>query len=310
MIPSMESQKLVGTESEPMPQVPRFVTVLEIIILSLLFMLSSTFLILYNFKLLSTHNYPIFVIVSSQLFIAMFSFVQSDSQETDFNSTFEMALAGGCQFLSLGFSNALYTRKSLYLVQSMKPMTPVFMTIFILVSNTEYVSARSLICITFITLGSALSSKIRDGVASSDLLYALLSSFFEAARLILMQRQLKHFDVLFVSKKTATCTFLMALFASLVTFEAYEISIHYRSMLSLLVVSGLFSVLVNFCTLRLVKLTSSLFLKMLGLTKNSVIVIVSGLTHVEHVTSIQYVGYSISTFFFIAYILTKYQEDV
>jgi hypothetical protein len=189
----------------------------------------------------------------------------------------------------------------------LKALTPVYILLCLVLFRVEVPKPHVVLAVTVITVGTMVASLGELRFAWTGFLLQSLADFFEGSRLVLLQMIMTD-DALspvesmfFVSPATAVCQLLLVLIyegSALTNSQSWEIV---AANWPLFVTGTLLGIAINFVGVFVIKHTSGLMLKLLGVVRNNCLVIFSVLFMGESTTSLQMAGYVLSVAGFMWY---------
>ncbi|KAF4716335.1 hypothetical protein FOZ63_028547, partial [Perkinsus olseni] len=207
--------------------------------------------------------------------------------------------------IASGAGNNVYRYLSVSFTQMLKAETPVYILIVMLIFRVRIPSCGSVIAVILICIGTCVASVGELKFSWTGFALQTAADISEATKLVLLQTsmaddKLSPFDsLLHMSMATAFCQACLGLLLE----PAALPSVPYQSpfTIALLSLSCLLGVAVNLLTLAVINCTSGLAMKLLGIFRNNLPVVVSVLLLQEKVSTLQFIGYSISVLGFLTY---------
>ena len=207
----------------------------------------------------------------------------------------------------IGSGNAVYLHLSVSFTQMLKALTPVYILMCLVVFGVEIPRAKVVLAVIVISLGTVVASLGEVRFSWTGFLLQSLADFFEGSRLVLLQIIMTD-DALspvesmfFTSPATAVCQLLLVLVyeeAALTNSKSWELA---AANWPVFVLATLLGVAINFVGVFVIKQTSGLMLKLLGVIRNNCLVIFSVLFMGEATTALQMTGYVLSVAGFVWY---------
>ncbi|GLI66860.1 hypothetical protein VaNZ11_010847 [Volvox africanus] len=219
-------------------------------------------------------------------------------------------------FMALTFQtgNMGYLYLTVAFVQMLKAFCPVVTMILLFVAQLETASRKLVAAVTLIAVGVALASYGELNMSLIGLTAMLVSVVAESVRLVMTQyllvagggRNLNPMEGLFYI--SSACTTVLAVQASYMEWPQLLRQRRYLAIpahpynFAAAACCGFF---VNMLAILVIKLASSLTLKVLGTVKDAALVTIGIVFLHEKVTSLQLMGYMISMVGFVAYNIIK-----
>ncbi|KAG2438216.1 hypothetical protein HYH02_010918 [Chlamydomonas schloesseri] len=222
-------------------------------------------------------------------------------------------------FMALTFTtgNMGYLYLTVAFVQMLKAFCPVVTMLLLFVARLEAPSGRLCTAVGLIALGVALASYGELNLNLFGLTAMLVSVMAESVRLVLTQyllaagsAPLHPLEGLFLI--SSACTAVLAGQAALTEWPRLGAGGHLgliRQHPGSFAAAACCGFLVNMLAITVIKLASSLTLKVLGTVKDAALVTIGIVFLKEHVTWLQLVGYSVSMVGFAAYNAIKAQQQ-
>jgi len=214
---------------------------------------------------------------------------------------------GACKAMTLATGNAAYLYLGLGFIQMLKAMTPAVVLVVMLILGTSRPSRSAVFCVFVIIAGTVLEVKGEMHATVLGLILMAVSEVVEALNLVLTQilLQEKKFTVMegmyVLQPPSAACLFLVAAFyewpAMVRTGHVGLIVQHSWCFLA----AALFGLAVNFVSMLLVQVTSSLFCKILNTARSVGLVYFGVLVYGEECGFLELVGYSVALLGFAGY---------
>ena len=201
--------------------------------------------------------------------------------------------------------NYIYLLLDVGLIQMLKSFTPVIVMLGLYFSRIEIPSQSVVFSILMISVGTAVTCSFSPHVTILGLLVMLLTTSFEAVRMVLTQYILKDLKLgvvesqYFLSSSTAMCLFTASALTEIPQMiQARGFYILYEQF-GVFVLAASLGILVNYLTYFVIQLTSSLNLKILGMFRNILLIMVSIFLYQEKVTTNAMIGYGVALVGFI-----------
>ncbi|GIL92403.1 hypothetical protein Vretimale_6473 [Volvox reticuliferus] len=219
-------------------------------------------------------------------------------------------------FMALTFQtgNMGYLYLTVAFVQMLKAFCPVVTMILLFVAQLETASRKLVAAVTLIAVGVALASYGELNMSLIGLTAMLISVVAESVRLVMTQYllvaggggSLNPMEGLFYI--SSACTAVLAVQASYMEWPQLVRQRHYLAVQAHpynFAAAACCGFLVNMLAISVIKLASSLTLKVLGTVKDAALVTIGIVFLHEKVTSLQLLGYTISMVGFVSYNLIK-----
>lgn len=208
---------------------------------------------------------------------------------------------------TIGAGNTVYLYLSVSFTQMLKALTPVYILLCLVLLKVEIPKVRVVMAVVVMSLGTAVASFGELRFSWTGFLLQSLADLFEGSRLVLLQVIMSS-DFLtpvesmyFVSPATAISQFVLVL-----TYERPVLTdpaswdkvaqYWYLFLLAALLGTG-----INFVGMFVIKHTSGLMLKLLGVIRNNCLVLLSVIFLGERTTTVQMTGYILSVVGFVWY---------
>mmetsp|Transcript_8820 Transcript_8820/g.29088 ORF Transcript_8820/g.29088 Transcript_8820/m.29088 type:complete len:385 (-) Transcript_8820:139-1293(-) len=203
-----------------------------------------------------------------------------------------LALAG-----TLATGNAAYLYNSVAFVQMLKAFSPVILLLLLFATRLERPRALLVAAIVIISFGTGLSAHGEVHMSGFGVGLMFVSEAFEALKLVNMQLLLgdSKFEsvegIVAVGPAAMVCLALVSLATEDVSAACSTVAAHP----SLFLIASFGGVAVNFSTSMVVRATSALTLRILGLLRNLGIIVISAAVFADsEVTALEYVGLAVS----------------
>eukprot|EP00798_Chlamydomonas_sp_ICE-L_P021077 gene21077-27958_t len=220
-------------------------------------------------------------------------------------------------FMALTFQcgNTGYLYLTVAFVQMLKALCPVVTMLLLFVARLEKATSRLVATVVVISMGISMASFGELNLSVVGLVAMLTSVVSESIRLVMTQHLLvgRAFHPMEGLKYIGSaCTMWLMLqaylweLAPIMKTRAYEVALHNPLPFIVAACAGFG---VNALAILVIKLASSLTLKVLGSVKDTLLVAVGVLFLHEVVTMLQFAGYSISLCGFISYNMIKSSQS-
>eukprot|EP01060_Flectonema_neradi_P027978 TRINITY_DN37637_c0_g1_i1.p1 TRINITY_DN37637_c0_g1~~TRINITY_DN37637_c0_g1_i1.p1 ORF type:complete len:350 (+),score=40.90 TRINITY_DN37637_c0_g1_i1:55-1050(+) len=214
---------------------------------------------------------------------------------------------GICKAATLTFGNAAYMELNLGFIQMLKAFSPVVVLITGAVLNVESPKGGTILSVSLICAGTVLTSGADPSSNIKGLLLFCGASTTEAINLVLTQflLQNKSFSVI-EGQYVLAPPGVLFLFLAAATSEWKSLlqNGHHLTILNhpfMFLAAALLGLAINLLTFQVVKSTSSLTLKILGMVRNVALIFVGIISYKEVVPPIEIVGFLISLSGFTLY---------
>lgn len=201
--------------------------------------------------------------------------------------------------------NYIYLLLDVGLIQMLKSFTPVIVMLGLYLSRIEIPTQSVIFSILMISVGTAVTCSFSPNVTIIGLLVMLLTTSFESARMVLTQHLLKDLKLgvvesqYFLSSSTAICLFTASFLTEIpLMIQKKGFHVMYEQF-GVFVIAASLGIVVNYLSYFVIQLTSSLNLKILGMFRNIVLIIVSIFVYHEQVTFNEIIGYGVALAGFI-----------
>jgi hypothetical protein len=252
----------------------------------------------------------------SRLLIDVLGVVTIDAQTRELASDWKFVFSafvpvGACQALALACGNAVYMHLNMGFIQMLKSFTPVVVMSTLHLSGVEKMSAQVAIAISGIAVGTMITSSSEASVSIIGLALFATSSFSESFRLVITQ---------FVLQKKKLTVFASMYYLSPVS-ALWLLGLACHSEIYRLLSSGdislvaqhpttfgllcVLSIAINFAGFMVVKVSSSLLLKVLGAVRNAFLILWGMQMYGEEVSMQSTVGYLVTLLSFAIYTKAK-----
>eukprot|EP00512_Aurantiochytrium_limacinum_P006521 CAMPEP_0171513624 /NCGR_PEP_ID=MMETSP0959-20130129/2343_1 /TAXON_ID=87120 /ORGANISM="Aurantiochytrium limacinum, Strain ATCCMYA-1381" /LENGTH=321 /DNA_ID=CAMNT_0012051761 /DNA_START=388 /DNA_END=1353 /DNA_ORIENTATION=+ len=281
----------------------------QTIVMCIIHMLVGPMLIVVNKEILEVFPYPFFlsslgliftVVASHAMFLAGHLDLPNQGMVTRGFYLRNLLPVGACHAATLAFGNAQYMYMGVAAVQFFKAFTPVVVTIFSYIILRHNVDAPVWGALLLCCAGTSLTAVGANDVSFMGVMLAAGSSTSEAVRLVLTQFALQecNFGTLegqyFLTPGAAF--FLLALSA---VYEAPEILatgdlVQMANHPTKFILAGTLGFGVQLVTMSVIKLTSSITVKVLAQLRNALVVLWGVFVYSEVVQAQQFIGYIIA----------------
>ena len=203
--------------------------------------------------------------------------------------------------------NASYLYLTVAFVEILKGFTPVVTMTVQSMFGEPLPSCRVAGAVLMISFGTAVSSFGEVHMNLTGLMLMLASVYCEATRLMLTQKLLLHMNLhvleglYYISPVSALCAFAVAAVVEMPNFETKRVLHSLPETWHLFTVNAFLGFLVNVVSFLVIKRTNVVMLKLLAISRNALVVFVGIVLFAEHVSGIQFLGYTLSILFFAAY---------
>ncbi|CAK9088914.1 Probable sugar phosphate/phosphate translocator At1g53660 [Durusdinium trenchii] len=221
---------------------------------------------------------------------------------------------GACHAATLAFGNAQYLYMGVALIQFLKAFTPVVVTCFVWLLLGKKASGQVWLALALTCLGTSMTAAGALNLNLFGLLLAAGSSSTEAVRLVLTQFALQdcNFGLLegqyFLAPAGALCLLLLSGLFEFGTIYANGDFYKFHLFPMQFCLAGSLGFGVQMLTAGVIKLTSSITLKVLSQLRNALVVLSGVLLYGEVVTTLQLVGYLLAVTGILRYSLVVAAE--
>jgi drug/metabolite transporter (DMT)-like permease len=208
---------------------------------------------------------------------------------------------------TIGSGNTVYLYLSVSFTQMLKALTPVYILLCLVLFQVETPKTRVALAVLVISLGTAIASFGELRFSWKGFLLQSVADLFEGSRIVLLQIIMSS-DFLspiesmyFISPATALAQFVLVLMyerSALTDPNNWAKMSQYWYFFVLAFVLG---TSINFVGMFVIKHTSGLMLKLLGVIRNNCLVLLSVIFLGESTTMVQMTGYMLSVIGFIWY---------
>jgi len=207
---------------------------------------------------------------------------------------------------TIGTGNAVYLYLSVSFTQMLKALTPVYILLCLVLFKVEIPSKNVVMAVTILSLGTMIASIGELNFSWTGFVLQSLADLFEGSRLVLLQMILTHNmtpieSMYYISPATAVCQLVMVLVYerdALVKEESWAIVAAYWHWF---IAGMILGICINFIGMFVIKHTSGLMLKLIGVVRNNCLVLFSILFLGEKTSLIQMIGYFVSVVGFVWY---------
>jgi len=252
----------------------------------------------------------------SRILIDVLGVVTIDAQTRELASDWKFVFSafapvGACQALALACGNAVYMYLNMGFIQMLKSFTPVVVMSTLHLSGVEKMSAQVAVAISGIAVGTMITSSSEASVNFIGLALFATSSFAESTRLVITQ---------FVMQKKKLTVFASMYYLSPVS-ALWLLGLACHSEIYRLFTSGdlqlvaqrpamfcincVLSIAINFAGFMMIKVSSSLLLKVLGTVRNAFLILWGMQMYGEEVSMQSTIGYLITLASFAMYTKAK-----
>lgn len=286
----------------------------------LLYMFVGPALILVNKKIMVDleFSYPLVVSsiglaatsVLSHFVVRVLKTVELEHKEKVTNRFYlrNMVPVGIAMAATLAFGNAVYLHLGVALIQMLKAFTPVIVMIGLVLANIERPTWQVVACVAGISVGTAVNCSGTMDYSGFGLLLMFGSETFEAVRLVLTQKLLQNekFGVVEGQYWLAPASFFSLVAFATMKGEYGEImstgaSEIFWSNKELFFASAFLGIVVNLASFLVVRVTSSVMLKVLNIARTAGLVLFQVVFAGEVITSQQFLGYAVTLAAFAGY---------
>jgi hypothetical protein len=254
--------------------------------------------------------------LTSRVLIDVFGVVKMDVHTRELASDWKFVMTsfvpvGACQALALACGNAVYMYLHMGFIQMLKSFTPVIVMMTLHLSGVEKMSVQVAVSIGGIAIGTMISSSWEASANLIGLVLFVTSSLGESFRLVITQ---------FVLQKKKLTVFASMYYLAPVS-ALWLLALSCYSEIWRLFSSGdlglilenpgtffatcILSIAINFAGFWVVKVSSSLLLKVLGTVRNAFLIVWGMMVYGEEVTMQSTVGYAITLLCFAMYTKAK-----
>ena len=252
----------------------------------------------------------------SRLLIDCLGVVTIDDQTRELASDWKFVFSafvpvGACQALALACGNAVYMYLNMGFIQMLKSFTPVVVMSTLHLSGVERMSVPVAVAISGIAVGTMITGSFEASVNAIGLALFATSSFAESFRLVITQ---------FVLQKKKLTVFASMYYLAPVS-ALWLLGLACHSEVHRLRASGdlslvannpmtfsancILSIAINFAGFLVVKVSSSLLLKVLGTVRNAFLILWGMQMYGEAVSTRSAAGYLITLLSFVMYTRAK-----
>jgi len=296
----------------------RWVSSVVTVIVCILYTLVGPLLIMLNKIILTKHGFPYPILlttchqVSSAIFAAFFVRVLRVIPMNHSTMTWgfwrqNVLVVGFATTAALSTGNTSYMYLTVAFIEILKGFTPVVTMMVQTLSGEPFPRPAIAAAVLCISLGTAISSFGELNLNWTGLCLMLLSVYCEAMRLMLTQRMLQKLDfhvlegLYFMAPASAIWMLVLAAFVELPRLQTHRVLAALPQTWHLFVAASVLGFLVNVTSFLVIQRTNVVMLKLLAISRNSMVVFCGIMLFQESVSAVQAVGYSISLFFFVLY---------
>mmetsp|Transcript_23943 Transcript_23943/g.44447 ORF Transcript_23943/g.44447 Transcript_23943/m.44447 type:complete len:374 (+) Transcript_23943:46-1167(+) len=220
------------------------------------------------------------------------------------------ALSAGT--IVLGMASYLFL--TVAFVQMLKAFTPVMTLGGLVLFRLEKPSQKVVLCVLLICLGTAIAGFGELNFSLVGISCMCLAQMFEALKLIFTQQVLQNLkfgvveSLYYITPSSAGFVFLAAALLEFPRMTHANVQEIYDN-LHVFSLSCTFAVLTNVINTFVIQFSNALVLKLLATARNALLVIFNAVVMAEHVTPLQFFGYTVSLVGFSFYNYVKYQES-
>lgn len=208
---------------------------------------------------------------------------------------------------TIGAGNSVYLYLSVSFTQMLKALTPVYILLCLVLFKVENPKVKVVAAVVLISLGTAIASLGELKFSWTGFLLQSFADLLEGSRLVLLQILMSSDSLspiesmYYISPTTAACQFILVLLyerTALTSGTSWTLMANNWPWFLVALVLG---TAINFTGLFVIKHTSGLMLKLIGVVRNNCLVIFSVLFLGELTTGLQMIGYVLSVAGFIWY---------
>jgi drug/metabolite transporter (DMT)-like permease len=208
---------------------------------------------------------------------------------------------------TIGSGNSVYLYLSVSFTQMLKALTPVYILLCLVLFRVEIPKSQVVASVVVISFGTAIASLGELKFSWTGFFLQSLADIFEGLRLVLLQILMSSDSLspiqsmYYVSPATAVSQFLLVL---LYERPAIASSASWQTVFQhwyLFLVALVLGTAINFTGLFVIKHTSGLMLKLIGVVRNNCLVLFSVIFLSEKTTFLQMLGYVVSVAGFVWY---------
>lgn len=209
---------------------------------------------------------------------------------------------------TIATGNSVYLYLSVSFTQMLKALTPVYILLCLVAFKVEIPQRAVVIAVSLISIGTMVSSVGELKFSWTGFLLQSIADLFEGSRLVLTQILLSNNgltpieSLYFIYPATAVSQFFMV-----VLYEQSAITdpVNWKVALDnwyLFVLAIILGIAVNFVGIFVIKHTSGLMLKLIGVIRNNFLVLLAIVFLGDETSSLQFCGYLVSIGGFIWYV--------
>ena len=207
---------------------------------------------------------------------------------------------------TIGSGNAVYLHLSVSFTQMLKALTPVYILLCLVMFKVEIPHANVVFSVCVISIGTMIASLGEINFSWTGFILQSLADLLEGSRLVLLQMVLSQNltpieSMYYLSPATAISQLLLVCIyerEALLSEQTWTLAFENWP---LFVMGMLLGVAINFVGMFVIKHTSGLMLKLIGVFRNNCLVLFSILFLNEPTTVLQMVGYIVSIGGFVWY---------
>ena len=207
---------------------------------------------------------------------------------------------------TIGTGNAVYLHLSVSFTQMLKALTPVYILLCLVLFKVETPSSLVVAAVSVISVGTMIASMGELNFSWTGFVLQSLADLFEGSRLVLLQMILTHNmtpieSMYYISPATAFCQLAMVLVYerdALMKEANWDIV---AAQWHWFIAGMLLGICINFIGMFVIKHTSGLMLKLIGVVRNNCLVLFSILFMGEKTSLLQMLGYIVSVVGFVWY---------
>jgi len=208
---------------------------------------------------------------------------------------------------TIGSGNTVYLYLSVSFTQMLKALTPVYILLCLVLLKVEIPKIRVVLAVVVMSLGTAIASFGELKFSWTGFLLQSLADLFEGSRLVLLQVIMSS-DFLspiesmyFISPATALSQFVLVLIYERPALFDPASWAQVSQFWYLFLLATFLGIGINFVGMFVIKHTSGLMLKLLGVIRNNCLVLLSVVFLGEQTTAVQMTGYILSVMGFVWY---------
>ena len=208
---------------------------------------------------------------------------------------------------TIGAGNSVYLYLSVSFTQMLKALTPVYILLCLVLFGVEFPKQKVVIAVLLISLGTAIASLGELKFSWTGFILQSLADLFEGSRLVILQLFMANEalspveSMYYISPATAISQFVLVLIyerQALTDSRSWAIVSEYWYYF----LAGMsLGIAINFVGLFVIKHTSGLMLKLIGVVRNNCLVLFSIMFMHEQTSQLQVAGYVLSVIGFFWY---------